>query len=911
MLRYRRYRVFVVFALIAVVALYKFGSVSSGSWRAEDGSTTGGAPDPIREEVNKPAAKEPLTWDQRPQVAKETRKFEVTVPAAKDTAKVTPPAVPEVSRPAQEQEPTPTILEPNKPPSMISPPSEEVAPQRPDEELVEGGQGRVEVAPVPTSIDAIHWTPISEHFPVASASMIKLPSSTPKKIPRIQFEFKAEGEAEKKDRETKLETIKQVAKKSWDGYKTYAWKHDELSPTSGKFRDPFAFWGATLVDSLDTLWIMGLKTEFEEAVGAVGEIDFTTSPRPDIPLFETTIRYLGGMLAAYDISGKKYKVLLEKAVELGEILYGAFDSPNRMPQLYYFWRPTFATQAHRASNRVVLAEIGSLSVEFTRLAQLTGEHKYYDAVARITDALEAFQNKTRLPGMWPTYLDASGCKRIDYTALLDTPLQSPLDSLPLQDLPLKKVPTVAASNTPVMIPLSLPDPIVFIAETAAPTKVNKRQLDYIEADGVGLIGEATASAFPSPRPECEEQGFVSTSEFSREEFTLGGMSDSTYEYLSKEWLLLGGLVEKYQPMFEKSMDTVRQHLLFRPMLPNMEDILFSGKLHVSPGKPLHGKLGELEAENAHLTCFAGGMFAMGAKIFDRPEDLEIAKKLTEGCVFSYNMTNTGIMPEAFYTIPCESKTQCEWNKTKYYEVLDPGSETRFSHYQDSLERYSAQVASASAEYEAALAAMTPAPAPVDNTAIPNTFQAEATPSAVVYADTHDKRKRQIDIDPRGELEEAEGPPSPVQADTVSSISMPVLASINPPRPPLSHEEYVKNRIQEERLPPGVISVPARSYILRPEAIESVFYMYRITGDPYWRSAGWQMFQAVNLHTTTNYGNSAIDDVTKSAPTLNDEMESFWLAETLKYFYLLFEEESVVSLDEWVLNTEAHPFRRPE
>lgn len=40
------------------------------------------------------------------------------------------------------------------------------------------------------------------------------------------------------------------------------------------------------------------------------------------------------------------------------------------------------------------------------------------------------------------------------------------------------------------------------------------------------------------------------------------------------------------------------------------------------------------------------------------------------------------------------------------------------------------------------------------------------------------------------------------------------------------------------------------------------------------------------------------------------MESFWLAETLKYFYLLFEEEGVVALDEWVLNTEAHPFRRP-
>lgn len=71
-----------------------------------------------------------------------------------------------------------------------------------------------------------------------------------------------------------------------------------------------------------------------------------------------------------------------------------------------------------------------------------------------------------------------------------------------------------------------------------------------------------------------------------------------------------------------------------------------------------------------------------------------------------------------------------------------------------------------------------------------------------------------------------------------------------------------------------------------------------------------MFTAINAATNTTYGNSAIDDVTRAKALKTDGMESFWLAETLKYFYLLFEEEGVVSLDEWVLNTEAHPFRRP-
>jgi mannosyl-oligosaccharide alpha-1,2-mannosidase len=59
-----------------------------------------------------------------------------------------------------------------------------------------------------------------------------------------------------------------------------------------------------------------------------------------------------------------------------------------------------------------------------------------------------------------------------------------------------------------------------------------------------------------------------------------------------------------------------------------------------------------------------------------------------------------------------------------------------------------------------------------------------------------------------------------------------------------------------------------------------------------------------------YGHSAIYDVLDGDHFQTDEMESFWLAETLKYFYLLYSTPDVISLDEWVLNTEAHPFRRP-
>ena len=87
---------------------------------------------------------------------------------------------------------------------------------------------------------------------------------------------------------------------------------------------------------------------------------------------------------------------------------------------------------------------------------------------------------------------------------------------------------------------------------------------------------------------------------------------------------------------------------------------------------------------------------------------------------------------------------------------------------------------------------------------------------------------------------------------------------------------------------------------RPEAIESVFIMYRITGDPIWRERGWKMWTAINKTTRTNYGYSSTSDATSEIPLLMDEMESFWLAETLKYFYLLFSTPDTISLDEYVL-----------
>lgn len=146
---------------------------------------------------------------------------------------------------------------------------------------------------------------------------------------------------------------------------------------------------------------MGEKSEFEAAVAAIDRIDFTTTTEEEVNVFETTIRYLGGFLAAYDLSEGQYPSLLKKAVELGDMLYVAFDTPNHVPIAR--WKSGEARKgvSQRASKSALVSEPGSLSVEFTRLSQLSGNPKYYDAVQRVMDLFADQQDRTYVPGLWP------------------------------------------------------------------------------------------------------------------------------------------------------------------------------------------------------------------------------------------------------------------------------------------------------------------------------------------------------------------------------------------------------------------------------------------------------------------------------------------------------------------------------
>ncbi|KAJ7115339.1 glycoside hydrolase [Mycena epipterygia] len=108
-------------------------------------------------------------------------------------------------------------------------------------------------------------------------------------------------------------------------------------------------------------------------------------------------------------------------------------------------------------------------------------------------------------------------------------------------------------------------------------------------------------------------------------------------------------------------------------------------------------------------------------------------------------------------------------------------------------------------------------------------------------------------------------------------------------------------------PPGEEPVYDARYILRPETVESLFLAWRLTGNPRYRAYGWEIFQAIETHCRVESGGYAsVLNVEEVPVRWEDKMETFLMSETLKYLYLLFSDNTILPLNEYVFNTEAHP-----
>ncbi|GAN06720.1 glycoside hydrolase family 47 protein [Mucor ambiguus] len=550
------------------------------------------------------------------------------------------------------------------------------------------------------------------------------------KLPQIQHNFGPEPLAYTRLRERRRAAVKKSFLHGWKGYTTYAFGHDELKPLSNKPKDPFGGWGATMVDALSTLAVMELPGELLKVMPRLHKINFTVDE--DISVFESIIRYLGGFLSAFELTERKQDMLLQKAEKLAQELLPAFDTPSGLP--HHLWNPV----QNKPNNReTLIAEVGTVQLEFMMLSQLSGNPIYGQKAQAITDFLDkmGYEHGIYIKGLYPTSIDTHK----------------------------------------------------------------------------GRFKDAIA--------------------------TFGAMGDSAFEYFLKEHLLVDGTIPQYGRMYMQSIRSMKQYMLRQ--IPGYDMLLLP---------PFNTQTSTSKNAMDHLTCFVPGMLAMGAKTFNEPEDMEIAKGLMETCVFMYRTTKTGLSPENWVVSKTEAYNPMTFNKTK--EELQSA---RDWWYDDELQN--------------------PLIKPQLNESLVERVEAQQK----VLEEERDKE---------------------------------------------SQEYFVDYKLPPVKKRPDSLFFGDKRYILRPETVESLFILYRITGDQKYQEYGWEIYQAIEKHCKTKSAYATIrnvdrirgeddDDEGEPLDGFNqiDSMESFLFAETFKYLYLLFSPPEIISLDKFVFNTEAHPFIR--
>ncbi|KAI8141005.1 glycoside hydrolase [Fennellomyces sp. T-0311] len=325
--------------------------------------------------------------------------------------------------------------------------------------------------------------------------------------------------------------VKEAFEFAWDGYRTYSWGADENRPVSNGPVNTRNGWGASIVDGMDTLYLMGLYGEFNEARDYVAQIDWDKTHGSElVQVFETVIRYVGGLLSAYELSDDD--MFVQKTVQLVDRLLPAFDTPTGIPYQYVNFSSGKAVKSGFPEGASCLAELGTVQLEFTRLSEITGDWSYHHIGQRVYDKF--LEMKTDQPGLFPHLINA------------DT------------------------------------------------------------GDGVG------------------------------DYISWGGMADSFYEYLIKQYVMSGGKDEQKKQMVIQSVRSMEKYLVSRPK--DHPEFAVLGDLSGDTQRPVMGE----------LACFAPGNLLLAARTIPELADIEdLAFDLMRGCYSAWESTRTGIAPEVF------------------------------------------------------------------------------------------------------------------------------------------------------------------------------------------------------------------------------------------------------------------------
>jgi len=173
---------------------------------------------------------------------------------------------------------------------------------------------------------------------------------------------------------------------AWQGYKKHAWGFDELHPVSGRGSNSQYHMSLTMIDALDTLVLLGFEDEYREVRDYLQHYLLFTE-QEDINLFETTIRLIGGLLAAHALTGDA--MFVHQAEECARGMLVAFNTPTGLPYGTVGLRSQVASNPSWSQGSSSMSEVGTIQLEWSYLSHLTGDAVFKSKVDAVTEKIAA------------------------------------------------------------------------------------------------------------------------------------------------------------------------------------------------------------------------------------------------------------------------------------------------------------------------------------------------------------------------------------------------------------------------------------------------------------------------------------------------------------------------------------------
>lgn len=397
-------------------------------------------------------------------------------------------------------------------------------------------------------------------------------------------------------------------------------------------------WPLSLIDSLDTLHIMGQLDEFNLALDAISEVDFSTLPTSveimDVP--DLSSRVLGGLISAFELS--KNPLLLNKAKEVADLLLRSFDTPNRIPILQYSWKSKLNNRfPYQHAN---VGSLTSMALEFIRLSQITRINKYFDAIQRIFQTLSNSDDEFDLENMFPAHVDASGCAFIlPEEVVLGKHLRDPTGMKSIDE----NLQFVQCHQTGKFV-------------TSPLERRTKEQLYNMEANTQSLYANLIKSfhllnGHDLLRMAKNYHTTVAKDAQDPENDRVRSSEEEEQLHSSKH-------------IFITAMDQVRDLMAFTPLTPLAENLTMVSSLKTRTRLvPASNELNVEITKNFDMnydTCSLAATFALGSKLFGVPDYINFAGNFTQSCFQLVGLFD-GLYPDNLSLDPCESH-QCSFEE---------------------------------------------------------------------------------------------------------------------------------------------------------------------------------------------------------------------------------------------------------